>query len=1376
MNSQNHSGDVTKDEDILMIIEDEEEGEESSVLSDSDGMESGKPWKIMLVDDDKEVHQATRMVLKSLTFQDRPLTFISAYSGGEAKEAIAANPDTAVLLLDVVMETNNAGLDLVKYIRTQLNNPWVRIILKTGYPGEAPEDSVIIDYDINDYKTKVEMTQQKLMTTIIAALRSYRDIIELEESRKALNKLNQNLQYLVQKRTQTLTEKNFILQQEIDKSRRLEEALIESNQKLRGILDIAEEAIISVGEDQRITLFNQGAERIFGYTIDEVIGQPLNILLPKNLHQIHEKHIQNFGKKEIVNSPMKGRREIVGLRKNGEFFPAEASISRLQLPDQVIYTAMLQDISDRQQAEQERQRLNQDLETRVKQRTQQLPNQIEQQKQIEQALRESEEKFRQFAEAISEAFFIVSRSGEVLYISPAYQQIWGRTCESLYQEPESWFDSIDVNYRPKVISGMKHQFLRKKELELEYPIFRPDGERRWIRACSFPIYDQDGNIYRFAGIAEDITVRKEAEEELQAREVALRELYQIAVAPNLNFNQRLESLLSMGRLQFGLEIGMLSHIQGDRYQVVAVQTPPGLTPPIEKGDLFRLKNTFCEATFNSSEIVCITSAAQSEYKNHPAYHNLGLQAYIGVRIIVGQYVYGTINFCSPHPRHTPFRNSERQLLQLIAMWIGNEIERQQAKKVLEQAFQNTLLQQQITDEIRQSLDSQHIVQATVSLVGEAFHVNRCLIHRYSAATSEPQITMVAEYLRGEYKPFLGVEIPIHKNRHLAILLNQDQAIASDDVYQDPLLFPHYDLCRQIHLKSMLSVRTSYKGEPNGVISLQQCDRFRHWTHEEIELIEAIAQQVGIALAQAQLLEQEKLHKLELEHKNQALKEATRHAQAANRAKSEFLANMSHEIRTPMNAILGFCDLLQSLVSEPRQQQYVKSIAASGKTLLSLINDILDLSKIEAGKMELHQEPIDLRVMLEEIYQIFCHKAAEKKVELIREINDNLPKAIMFDEVRLRQILLNMVGNALKFTDEGWVKISVVTNSNTPLNAENPESTISLEIAIADTGIGIAPEQQQRIFDSFIQSEGQSTRKYGGSGLGLAITKRLTQMLGGTISLESQLGKGSQFTLIFPNVTPIDWQPDDYKLVEKNDDLNAVKPSKILVVDDVQSNLDLIQGYFVNSHHHLLLAHNGIEAIQIAELEQPDVIMMDLRMPELDGVEATKQLKENPVTKQIPIIILTASSLDRDHQELSSIQDGFLHKPVSRSQLVLVLKQLLPQDTVNAVDQVDDDTSPATPDLPVSPEPPYASISELLEKLQEHEDRFWPELGQTLKMRDLQAFAEQLVQWSHQYPYPAFVEYASTLSSQLEQFDWDKIPGTVRAFPDLRRSLIDIYGE
>ncbi|MEB3887068.1 PAS domain S-box protein [Lyngbya sp. CCY1209] len=1360
MNDRNSQPNSPEDDDLLII---EDEGEVPAPGT-TNRAGSEPAWKMMLVDDDPDVHRATKLILKNVTFENKPLSFICAHSAAEARTAIAAHPDTAVLLLDVVMETDDAGLELVKYIRKQLKNEFVRIILKTGHPGKAPPSSAIVEYDINDYQTKVEMTQQKLIATVIFALRSYRDILHLEGSRRALQELNQNLHLLVEERTRELTEQNQNLQREIDRRQQLERDLVESNAKFKGILDIAEEAIISLGEDQRIILFNQGAERIFGYAVAEVMGRPLDILLPEGVRAIHRRHVSNFGAEATAACNMKGRREIVGLRKNGDVFPAEVSISRLPLQTGVVYTAILQDISDRKRVEDALKRLNQDLENRVANRTRELQEKIEQQRRVEMALRESEEKFRQFAETIREVFFMVSRAGETLYVSPAYEEIWGRSCQSLYRDPQSWFEAIEPDHREEVEKAIRGHIRRPKPFEVEYPIRRPDGERRWIRARSFPIADGGGQIYRFAGIAEDITDRKRDRDELQARETALRELYQIAVAPHLAFEQRLQALLSMGRLHFSLEVGILFHIRGARCQVVAAQTPPDFPRPIPAETVFPLRDTFCHRTFETSEPVGITDAEHSpDWEAHPACHQFGLKSYLGVRIVVAGKPYGTLSFSGRLPRQ-PFNNHELQLLQLIAMWVGGEIERQQSKASLEQEFQKTLLQQQITDRIRESIESHPIVQATVSLVGEAFEVNRCLIHRYPAE-SDGGIAIVAEYLHGAFESMLAVEVPRRPdNPHLDRLLAQDRAIASPDVYADPLLAPQVDLCRRTSLKSMLSVRTSYKGEPNGVITLQQCDRFREWTDDEIELIEAIARQVGIALAQASLLEREQWHKHQLEDKNRALSEATRRAEAASLAKSQFLANMSHEIRTPMNAILGFCDLLQGLVCEPRQQTYVRSIASSGKTLLALINDILDLSKIEAGKMELQNEPVDLRALVAEIGQIFSQKAAEQNLQLQIDVAEDIPRAIGFDEVRLRQILLNVVGNALKFTDSGSVTISVCARPEAGEVGSGGRSTVTVEIAVADTGIGIAPEQQQRIFESFMQSEGQSTRKYGGSGLGLAITRRLTQMLGGTIRLDSEVGRGSTFTFRFPGVNLANPLPETEIADGADDDLNRLARSTILVVDDVQSNLDLMRGYFANSHHKLLLCKNGWEAIHQAQNYRPDLILMDLRMPHLDGWEATKYLKENPDTRDIPIVILTASSLDRDRREIASLHNGFLHKPVSRRELFLALKKQLPKPPANS------SPSPA-PEAPRD-SPEAGPIAELLAKLECQEKTVWPELHRTLKMRDLQAFSDCLMDWAHAYPYAPLVDYASTLSIQLQEFDWDKIPRTVKRFPEVRRTLLD----
>lgn len=384
---------------------------------------------------------------------------------------------------------------------------------------------------------------------------------------------------------------------------------------------------------------------------------------------------------------------------------------------------------------------------------------------------------------------------------------------------------------------------------------------------------------------------------------------------------------------------------------------------------------------------------------------------------------------------------------------------------------------------------------------------------------------------------------------------------------------------------------------------------------------------------------------EIEKANIELKYAKLQAEKANEAKSEFLANMSHEIRTPLNAVIGFSELLQNTIKDEKQQSYMKTINSAGNSLLLIINDILDLSKIEAREMKLHVKPVKLYTIFKEIECIFIQKTRSKEIEFFIDVPDDIPKMILFDEVRIRQILLNLVGNAVKFTEKGYIKLSVkAMPSKTGFM-----NLFDLHLFVEDTGIGIPRIEQEKIFEAFTQISGQSIKKFGGTGLGLSITKKLVEIMNGKITVESEVGKGSIFHIEFSDIQMAEIE----SLPEEMDNTYFGKYSfantTILVVDDIETNRSLLKESLSKAGSRVLLAENGFEALKVCELEKPDLIITDLFMPVMNGFEVATKLRENPETSHIPIIALSASAL-QDLPEMSKF-DGYLMKPVNIAQLL-----------------------------------------------------------------------------------------------------------------------------
>ncbi len=417
------------------------------------------------------------------------------------------------------------------------------------------------------------------------------------------------------------------------------------------------------------------------------------------------------------------------------------------------------------------------------------------------------------------------------------------------------------------------------------------------------------------------------------------------------------------------------------------------------------------------------------------------------------------------------------------------------------------------------------------------------------------------------------------------------------------------------------------------------------------------------------------HMQQLDVDAQLRAEAMR-AMQANQRKSSFLANLSHEMRTPMNAIFGFTELLEDLVQSERQRFYVKAIQQSGRALLDLIDDILDLSRIEAGKMTVDPVPTDLRELFDSLHTVFSQMALEKGLRLRCNVADEVPDGLLIDPIRLRQILINLIGNAIKYTEQGEVEFGV---SAIPIDGD--ELYVACQIEVIDSGVGIAAADHARIFEPFTQVGDVGANGRVGTGLGLSIVQRLVDLLGGSISIESALGQGTRVRLELPRV-PL--TPAASRATAADADLSDLAPLRIVAVDDVALNLQLLEALFARTHHTLATAAGGDKGVALVRQLRPDVVLMDIRMPDVNGIQALELIRADASLDSVRLVAVTASSLLGEEAALRSRFDGYIRKPISRAGLLAELRKLFGERT--------------RPDIVAAVSIPPLSVDELLSQI------------------------------------------------------------------------------
>jgi PAS domain S-box-containing protein len=925
----------------------------------------------------------------------------------------------------------------------------------------------------------------------------------------------------------------------------------------------------------------------------------------------------------------------------------------------------------------------------------------------EAALKSSENRFRRVFDANIVGMMFTDFSGQITDANDRFLELLGYSHEDLSAKRINLETITPAEYLPSDLHALQHLKLSRVIAPWEKVYYHKDGHLVHVLIGVAMLSEED-----CVCVVVDISDRKQAEEMIRqqvSRETLLREI-----------TQRIRQSLDIRTVFSTACKEIRSVIQADRVGIFKFYPDSGFSDgefvaeSVGAGFVSAMAIPIHDHCFGEKYAPLYLQgryAAMSDiYQLQDQCHTdvlarFQVRANLVMPLFYGEQLWGLlcVHQCSSSRCWHP---SEINFIQQISVQLGISLQqtslyeqvqielriRKQAELELQQKAEQAKLLQTITQRIRSTLNLDAILKTTVEEVHRVLNSDRVLVYR---VFPDKTGAVIAESASPQWKSTLERSFPeeVFPQANYDLYV-QGRIFALSDREAEPLeLLPCLaDFLADLQVRAKLVVPIIQNEALWGLLIAHQCDRPRYWQTWESNLLQQISNQLAIAIQQADLFEQlqnelsdRQQTQQHLTEINQRLAESNEELARATRLKDEFLANMSHELRTPLNAILGMTEGMQEQVfgkTSSAQIKALQTIERSGSHLLELINDILDVAKIESGQIDLEYSIVSVESLCQSSLTFIRQQALKKSIQLKNKLSPNLPE-LNVDERRIRQVLINLLNNAVKFTPEGGnitLEVSYQPLSATPeILSSAPvdnllQSDLSgyIHIAISDTGIGIAPENISKLFQPFVQIDSALNRQYQGTGLGLALVKRIVEMHGGKVMLSSVLGSGSCFTVILPCAelaspsvaVAIDCPADDLSCESVQSQQTT---PVILLVEDNEANIITISSYLTAKGYLIVLANNGEEAIALAQSANPDLILMDIQMPVMDGLEATKQMRQIPSLDHVPIIAITALAMDNDVERcLAAGANDYLSKPIKLRQLTKIIQQFLTPDSYSSV--------------------------------------------------------------------------------------------------------------